>query len=377
MNKKRFQKIARIVLPTGLAIVITYLLLKEIDVQKIPKTLSHLSVQAVFIGFGCYCLLVWAKSLRFRVLLGLDCSVSQIFPILALHTFWGNFLPMRTGDASYVYLMQRRQQVNATQGIASLLVASFIDMVLLIGLMVVTASLLSPKLNGQLSWTILYLIPLLIGAGLITVMVFACVAPQVCNALAHRCATPLLRLGTNARLPSRLSTPLTWIVKKGITVIHEFTVFAGFKFVRAVPHLRPSVAVKKHDKSSEKNERRIRHTWWVDTVARLNPRFLKVWVYSLICLTIRFGFQCYLVTEMGVDIPLTEVLFALAFTSVFNLLPIQTVGNFGTTEFPFAWLLNHFGTSIETATVTGFSLHLLILLYCLPLGAYGFLKNRM
>ena len=43
---------------------------------------------------------------------------------------------------------------------------------------------------------------------------------------------------------------------------------------------------------------------------------------------------------------MTEVLFALAFTNVFNLLPVQTVGNFGTTEFPFVWLLNHFGTSI-------------------------------
>lgn len=356
--------------------MITYLLLKEIDVQQIPKTLSRLSVKALFIGFGCYCLLVWTKTLRFRALLGLDCSVHQISPILALHTFWGNFLPMRTGDVSYVYLMQRRQRIEATQGIASLLVASLIDLVLLVGLMVVTASLLSPKLGGQLSWTILYLIPLLIGTGLLTVMVFACVAPQICNAFAHRCAKPLLRLGVSSRLPSRLSTSLTWIVKKGITVIHEFTVFAGFKFVRVETGLSPTSAGKKQYKSAQKNERRSRHTWWFDTVVQLNPRFLKVWAYSLICLAIRFGFQCYLVTEMGIDIPLTEVLFALAFTSVFNLLPIQTVGNFGTTEFPFAWLLNYFGTSIETATVTGFSLHLLILLYCLPLGAYGFLKKH-
>jgi len=377
LNKKQCQKIARIVLPTGLAIVITYLLLKEIDVHQIPKTLSRLSVKALCIGFGCYCLLVWTKTLRFRALLGLDCRVHQIFPILALHTFWGNFLPMRTGDVSYVYLMQRRQQVDATQGIASLLVASLIDLVLLIGLMVVTASRLSPKLSGQFSWTILYLMPLLIGAGLITVTVFACIAPQVCNALAHRCAAPLLRLGASSRLPSALSTSLTWIVKKGITVIHEFTVFARFKFVRAEPCLLTKTpAGKKQYKSMQKNERRGRHTWWFDTVAQLNSRFLKVWVYSLICLAIRFGFQCYLVTEMGVDVPMTEVLFALAFTSVFNLLPIQTVGNFGTTEFPFAWLLNHFGTSIETATVTGFSLHLLILLYCLPLGAYGLLKKH-
>ena len=69
---------------------------------------------------------------------------------------------MRTGDISYVYLMQRRQKVDATQGIASLMVASVIDLVLLIVLMTVTTTLLLPKLGGRFSWAVLFLIPLLI-----------------------------------------------------------------------------------------------------------------------------------------------------------------------------------------------------------------------
>ena len=324
LNKKRLQKIVRIALPTGLAVIISFFLLKEIDLKAIPETLSKLSVKAVLIGFGCYCLLVLAKTLRFRTLLGLDSSVHQIFPILALHTFWGNFLPMRTGDISYVYLMQRRQKVDATQGIASLMVASVIDLVLLIVLMTVTTTLLLPKLGGRFSWTVLFLIPLLIGSVLIVVIVLACIAPNFCSSLARNCAKPLLRLEKSS---------ITWFVNKCLTIVDEITSF------------------------------------------RLNLRFLKVWAYSLLCLTIRFGFQCYLVVEMGVDIPLIEVLFALAFTNGFNLLPIQTVGNFGTTEFPFAWFLNYFGTSMDTATVTGFSLHILILLYCLPLGIYGYFRK--
>ena len=324
LNKKRLQKIVRIALPTGLAVIISFFLLKEIDLKAIPETLSKLSIKAVLIGFGCYCLLVLAKTLRFRTLLGLDSSVHQIFPILALHTFWGNFLPMRTGDISYVYLMQRRQKVDATQGIASLMVASVIDLVLLIVLMTVTTTLLLPKLGGRFSWTVLFLIPLLIGSVLIVVIVLACIAPNFCSSLARNCAKPLLRLEKSS---------ITWFVNKCLTIVDEITSF------------------------------------------RLNLRFLKVWAYSLLCLTIRFGFQCYLVVEMGVDIPLIEVLFALAFTNGFNLLPIQTVGNFGTTEFPFAWFLNYFGTSMDTATVTGFSLHILILLYCLPLGIYGYFRK--
>lgn len=322
LNRTQFQRIARYVMPSVLAVVISYFLLREIDLREIPDTLSRLSYHAIIIGFACYCLLVVAKTLRFRTLLGLKTSVYQIFPILAMHTFWGNILPMRTGDISYVYLMQKRQSVDATQGIASLMMASLIDLVLLIGLMIISASMLLPKLSGQFSWTILILTPLLFGSALLIVLFMACVAPSFCISVAEKCADPLLRFE---------NTAITWIVEKILRILRQITAF------------------------------------------RLNLQFHKVWCYSLLCLTIRFGFQCYLISEMGVGIPVLEVLFALAFTNGFNLLPIQTVGNFGTTEFPFALFLNYFGTSMAVATVTGFSLHILILLYCLPLGVYGFL----
>ena len=324
MNRELFRRVTKFGLPTVLAVTIAYFLLKEIDLQEIPKTLSQLSIEALFIGFACYCLLVIAKALRFRALLGLAVNVYQLFPILALHTFWGNILPMRTGDVSYVYLMQRRQKVEATQGIASLLVASLIDLILLIVLVITTAWLLRTELRDTFSGTFLYLMPILIGSGLISAVIFVSVAPNVCMKLADRCVSPLLRFENRT---------ISWVVNKGLQVLQELTAF------------------------------------------RSNQRFLEVWAYSVMCLVIRFGFQCYLVVEMGVDVPITQVLFALAFTNVFNLLPIQTVGNFGTTEFPFVWLLKHFGTSTDVATVTGFSLHILILLYCLPLGLYGYFRK--
>ncbi len=325
LNNKQLKWILRIALPTVLAVVISVILLREIDLKEIPDTISRISIHALLIGFICYCLLVLAKTLRFRTILGLDANISNVFPILALHTFWGNFLPFRTGDISYVYLMQRRQKVDATQGIASLLIASIIDLVLLILLMSTTALVLLPKLSSKFSWTVLFLAPTLIGLGLITLTVLACVTPNFCLAIVQKCTKPLLRLEKR---------PITWVVEKGLAIVNEITSF------------------------------------------RLNLRFLKIWSYSVLCVVIRFGFQCFLVSEMGVNIPVIEVLFALVFTNVFNLLPIQTVGNFGTTEFPFVWLLFFFGTDKNIATVTGFSLHLLILLYCLPLGLLGFLKKE-
>ena len=297
------------------------ILLREIDLKEIPETINRIPIHALLIGFVCYCLLVLAKTLRFKTILGLESNILQVFPILTLHTFWGNFLPFRTGDISYVYLMQKRQKVEVTQGIASLLIASIIDLVLLILLMSVTALLLLSKLSGKLSLTVLFLIPSLFGVVLVTLIILACTAPHVCLSIAEKCLQPLSNLK---------SRHITWCVEKCRTIVKEITSF------------------------------------------RFNFLFFKIWIYSLLCLAIRFGFQCYLVSEMGVEIPMIEVLFALVFTNVFNLLPIQTVGNFGTTEFPYVWLLNYFGTPLNIATITGFSLHILILLYCIPLGIYGF-----
>ena len=320
---KRFS-IPKLVFSTAVAIVVCYFLLSKYPIQRIPETIAKVPISALAIGFGLYCLLVWTKAARFRELLRLDCGIEQLFPILALYTFWGNILPMRSGDVSYVYLMAERERVKGTKSVASLMLASIIDLVLLIGLMTGTGWVLRSDLQGQLSYVALFLIPLLVGLSLIGLMLLAIITPGACIWLAERCVNLLLCLNLKW---------VSWIGKKWLEIVRELTQI------------------------------------------RLDARFCKTWAYSILSLGVRFGFQCYLVHEMSINIPVLNLLFALAFTNIFNLLPIQSVGNLGTIEAPFAWALTRFGTSGEIAVVTGFSLHLLILLYCLPLGGYGLVKK--
>ena len=320
---KRFL-ISKILFPTAIAVIISYFMLSQIQVWRIPQTLESLPIPALVIGFILYCLFVWTKALRFRELLRLNRPVKHLFPILALHTFWGNILPMRSGDVSYIYLMKQRQQVGSIRSVASLLLASIIDLTSLIGLMIGTGWLLRSHLEGQLSYVLLFLIPTLIGVSLISLITVACLAPNLCITFAERIANPFFQW--NIQLVS-------WSAKKCLEIIGELT------------------------------------------QTRLDRRLLKIWTYSIASLCLRFGFQCYLVREMGVAISVLPLLFGLAFTNVFNLLPIQSIGNFGTVELPFAWALTRFGTSEEVAIVSGFSLHLIILLYCLPLGVYGAMRK--
>ena len=318
MTKQTF--LAKILFPTAIAVIVSYLLLTQISIRSIPETLSSLPVLPLVLGFGLYCLFIWTKALRFREVLRIDRPVGQLLPILALYTFWGNILPMRSGDLSYIYLMKRREQIEGTKSIASLMVASVIDLTLLISLMTSIAWMYQTHLNGHLSYATLYLMPILIGFALIILIAIACIAPGRCIALAEGCAKPLLRWKQRH---------ISWFTRKCLVLVHELTQM------------------------------------------RLDLRFAKIWGYSIISLSLRFGVQCYLMREMSVAVPIVSLLFALAFTNLFNLLPIQSVGNFGTIEAPFAWALMRFGIPMETALISAFSLHLIILLYALLLGVYG------
>ena len=316
--------LSKLLFPSSIAVTVSFFLLREIEIQDIPATLGRMPITGLAIGFILYCLLVWTKSLRFRELLGLDVSVNQITPILALHTFWGNLLPMRGGDLSYIYLMKRRAGVDETKSVASLMLASVIDLMLFMVLMSSTGWVLRSALLGQLSHLTLFVTPLLISCGLAIVMATACLAPSACVRLANSLAKPLLALRNRG---------LTWFVHKCLDVMCELT--------------------------------RLRFDW----------QFLKIWGYSLLSLGLRFGFQCFLAREIGIEICVVKLLFALTFASILNLLPIQSVGNFGTVELPFVWVLMRFGIAKEISIVAAFSLHLIILLYCIPLGVYGLIKR--
>ena len=317
-------QVFRFVIALLVAICVSFVLLRQIEIGRIPETIRRMPPSTLLIGFVLYCILILAKTIRFRQLLAIDRSILKLLPIFALHTFWGNILPFRSGDLSYIFLMKSREQVMETKSLASLMLASIIDLTLLIGLMIMTSLLLKSDLAG-FSYFGLLVVPILFGLGLLSVIGSALFARKALTRLIETVKNWFQ--GSNFR-------PIQWIVEKILAVMQELL----------------STGLDRH--------------------------FLLTWVYSIVNVVIRFGFQIYLIVEMGVKVPVINLIFALVFTNIFNLLPIQSIGNFGTIEAPFSWALIHFGTTKEVAFVTAFSLHIIILIYCLPVGLYGLISRR-
>lgn len=317
--------IIKIALTSILAALAVYLLLSKIDLSSIPRVITGISPVVLVIGFGLYAFFVFLKASRFKIILRTDKTnkipTLQLYSIIALHTFWSNLLPMRTGDFSYLYLMKTRGSISGTKSIASLMIASIIDVLLLMLTMAVIGFRFREKLNTTLSGMVLFGIPLIGCAALICLIIAIMFFPDKIHRFLDRISN-ILRLEKNR--------VFLWFYDKLKQLLQELSNIS------------------------------------------LNLRFAKIVLTSIAIISLRFGMQCYLIKAMHLEIGIMPVIFALAFTGFCNMFPIQSIGSLGAVEAPWTLALIIFSIPKEEAIVSGFSLHIIILIYCAFMGLYGF-----
>ena len=309
-------------------IVVCFLLSKLNDLSDIPATLRNIPLKILLLAFAIYFLSLPFKALRFRLILDINVKLSRLISIVSIQTFWTNILPLRTGEFSYIYLLKRDEKVSATKGLASLLSASIIDILLILTMMSTSAWVFRRQLleQSRLSYWFLFVLPLFgIAVILLTAITFLF--------LPNTGARTVERVVTNS---GRIQIPiLARFVKSFAGLLHE------------VANLS------------------------------LDGRLLGIIGCSIANLGMRFCMQCYLVQAMNMNLGLLEIIFALSLTSFFNMFPIQTFGNFGTVEVPWILALTSLGISREDAIISGISLHVLTLLFSLFLGAYGAISKSV
>jgi hypothetical protein len=77
---------------------------------------------------------------------------------------------------------------------------------------------------------------------------------------------------------------------------------------------------------------------------------------------------------MGIQLEPIQILFASSFAVFSTMLPIQGIGGFGTMEGGWALGFIAVGAAEEVAINTGFGFHLIVLLFTITLGIYGYIK---
>lgn len=305
-----------------MTILLIALLFSQIKVGDIIKTLYNIEPIYIVIGFILYIISHFLKALRFYVLLNREVRIEYLFSIVCIHTLAVNILPARSGELSYIYLLNKNSNKNIKDGASTLILARILDIIAILILFFVSI-ILAKNLPDIIEKTI----PLIVFLAIIIVII-------------------LLMLIYN--------------LKKVTNNLEKVSFHLQLNDKKSLKYI-----INKMDEFAESNFHVDRKQFILSAIISFG-----VWVilYSVIYTVIK---------AMDINIGFEAFLLATTFYLMISILPVQGIGGFGTFEGSWALSFMAVGVIKEFAISSGFIIHIVFILYIIILALFGFiyLKN--
>ncbi|HID71192.1 MAG TPA: flippase-like domain-containing protein [Thermoplasmata archaeon] len=301
------------------AVILILILLSQIPFSTLYSTLTSVNPFYLLLGFCLYLTTYLLRALRFKVILeniGEKVRITDLLKVLFIHNMVNQILPARTGEISYIYLMEKRN-LPVNKGISSLALARIFDLV-----------------------------------GVTILFMFALIVLREMNPIFFRLFTIMLMVVGMA-----LFSLLCLFIYKN-------------KFIEKVESLTEMLRLHKFSvtkKALEKSEEAIEDLKIIKSK--------KVFIYSTL-LSIGIWFTGILLTylllaQMDVMLSIWEVCLGSLVIVITSILPIHSFGGFGTTETIWASIYIALGVSKEMAIASGIGVHLIVFAYLLIIGVAG------
>ena len=303
----------KIVAAVFISAVLIAILLSQVQIADIIVTIAKIDIPYLIAGFILYACSYLFRALRFYALLHGRIGLRDLFSIVCIHNMMNNLLPARTGELSYIYLVRHR--IAVSDGIASLMIARVFDLIAISTLFFI-AAISSRNLPDAISRSLPYIATLMLIA-ISSLFLIAYKGSFVQN-LRHRQKIKILK----------------FLAEKLEEIIESFDMI--------------------------KSKNVVIYCFFSSMV---------IWV----CLY----FTVYvLLISVNVNLSLKLIILGATFSLLINILPIPSIGNFGPYEGVWALAFFSFGLPKIKAISTGFMIHIVITIYYLILGCYGFIKLR-
>lgn len=317
MKNSVFAKVLVIVI----TIVTVYILISQIELNDIFSTLTSIGYFSLICGFILYMFSYYFRALRFHFLLNKEVRKCDLFNIICIHNMVNNILPARTGELSYVYFLKKLHNKTTGEGIATLSLARLYD-IIAISLLFFFSILLVRNLPPIILNTIWILTFCLSGILIISFIFIHRVDKFV---------DTFERLLINYNLNKTLGT---YLLNKSKEMVISFG------------------------------------------KAKQNKNMLSILIFSILIWLLNYSIVFVLLSGMGVSLSFEKVILGSTFTLLTTTLPINGIAGFGTNEGFWVLVFVPLGLSLETAIITGFSYHILLIVYFSILGAYGLVSVR-
>jgi uncharacterized protein (TIRG00374 family) len=295
----------RLVLTVALTVLLVALFLTQVSVSRIVGMIRGADLGLVGLAVLAYAASYVARTWRWRLLTpGRDLGWPALIGVSTVHNFMVRALPSKLGEGSYLVLMKARG-VPGTEALAGLVVARIYDMMVSVLFFTLAVFLTQSPLRGNVVANTLIATVVLAGAGALVLR--GSLIVRLVHALAGR-------LVAGGRLPGFLRG-------RGVRVRLE----------RLEGHLETLQSGRQAP------------LIFLHTLLIWGPSFAMTW---------------WLLAAFGHPLDFWGTVFASTLGIVATLLPVSTLGNFGTQEMGWTLGMTLLGVDRETAIATGFSTHL-------------------
>ena len=310
-------RLPKILIGAIITIILVSILLLQFQMNDLVKTLKSINLWYIIFGFILYLLSYIFRTLRFYILLNQEVRLRNLFDIVCVHNMVNSILPARTGELSYIYLLKRIHKKNTGEGIATLFVARAFDIISISIMFFISASIVRDlsEIIMQAVWIVVFL------------MVFITIFLIALLYYGERFLNVIRRFFGRFNLMNKYF--IDYLLRKGEETVKSFDIIKSKNII-----------------------------FWILIISTL------IWISNYLMFFI-------LLNSMGVFFPFQIVVLGATFVLLTSVLPIQGVGGFGTTELAWAAVFVPLGLSLEIAIISGFSFHIIIIVYYLILGFYG------
>jgi uncharacterized protein (TIRG00374 family) len=293
------------------------LLFTQVQVSDVIGVFSTVSYPYLAWGLLFYALAYVFKTVRFRVMLGGSVSLRHLLNVVLVHNMSLVYLPVRTGEVSYVYLLKKHHGVDTGYGIASLFVARVFDIFIMAMLFFISTVYIRH-------------LPLFVD---ISVWVLAGVLALLALVLGF----------------------LAFFKEKFVSVTEGLVRFLGLGRFGFMKYLLRKLSETVHSFSRLRIERNS---------AGLAASSACIWLTLAI-------YTYFLLKAFSVNLGLAEAILITSFVALLPFLPIHGIGGFGTTEITISVLLISFGIEKGLAIASSLGTHVMSLLFTTVLGLMG------
>ncbi|MDO8620906.1 MAG: lysylphosphatidylglycerol synthase transmembrane domain-containing protein [Candidatus Levybacteria bacterium] len=131
-------KVLSVTVTTIITAITIYLLWQFSGGNNLLKTFKNINPIIAILAFFIYILTLVAKAFRYRFILKNKIGINKLLSIVSIHSFWNNILPFKSGEITYLYMINEEKNISNGENVTSLLLTRVFDVLIILTFLLIS-----------------------------------------------------------------------------------------------------------------------------------------------------------------------------------------------------------------------------------------------